>query len=96
MRDARGRARTRAPLAAGGFAGVASDAALAPVLRAERGRVRALSAHAYPLDGCPGHAGPGVQLRRLLSDTATRGLAAGVARIVAIGRRAGARSASPR
>jgi hypothetical protein len=31
-----------------------------------------------------------VQLSRLLSDTATRGLAAGVARMVAIGRRAGA------
>jgi hypothetical protein len=81
----------RAPsLAAGGFGGVAWDAALGPVLRAERGRVRALSAHAYPLDGCPGHASPAVQLRRLLSDTATRGLAAGVARMVAIGRRAGA------
>jgi hypothetical protein len=77
-------------LAAGGFGGVAWDAALGPVLRAERGRVRALSAHAYPLDGCPGHARRAVQVHRLLSDTATRGLAAGVARMVAIGRRAGA------
>ncbi len=77
-------------LAAGGFAGVAWDAALGPLLRAERGRVRALSAHAYPLDGCPGHAHADVQPSRLLSDTANRGLAAGVARMVAIGRRAGA------
>ena len=77
-------------LAAGGFAGVSWDAVLGPLLRAERGRVRALSAHAYPLDGCPGHARPDVQLSRLLSDTASRGLAAGVARMVAIGRRAGA------
>jgi hypothetical protein len=81
----------RAPaLAAGGFAGVAWDAALPPLLRDERGRIDALSAHAYPLNGCPGHAPRGKQLRRLLSDTAGRGLAAGVARMVAIGRRAGA------
>jgi hypothetical protein len=81
----------RAPaLAAGGFAGVAWDAALPRLLRDERGRIAALSAHAYPLDGCPGHAPRGKQLRRLLSDTAGRGLAAGVARMVAIGRRAGA------
>jgi hypothetical protein len=76
-------------LAAGGFGGVAWDAALGPLLRGERGRVRALSAHAYPLDGCPGHAGHAVQLHRLLSDTASRGLAASVARMAAIGRRAG-------
>ena len=76
-------------LAAGGFGGVAWDAALAPLLRGEQGRVGALSAHAYPLDGCPGHARRAVQLHRLLSDTAARGLAAGVARMVAIGRTAG-------
>jgi hypothetical protein len=76
-------------LAAGGFGGVAWDAALPRILRDERGRIRALSAHAYPLDGCPGHAPRGKQLRRLLSDTASRGLADGVARMVAIGRRAG-------
>jgi hypothetical protein len=76
-------------LAAGGFGGVAWDAALAPLLRNERGRIRALSAHAYALDGCPGHAARGKQLRRLFSDTASRGLADGVARMVAIGRRAG-------
>ena len=76
-------------LSAGGFAGVAWDAALAPLLRGHGGRVGALSAHAYPLDGCPGHAGSDVQLHRLLSDTASRGLAAGVGRMVAIGRRAG-------
>jgi hypothetical protein len=78
-------------LSAGGFAGVAWDAVLGPLLRGERGRIRALSAHAYPLDGCPGHARRAAQLRRLLSDTANRGLATGVARMVAIGRRAGAR-----
>lgn len=76
-------------LAAGGFAGTAWDAVLAPLLRGERGRIRALSAHAYPLDGCPPHAAIAAQRRRLLSDTASRGLAAGVARMVAIGRRAG-------
>jgi hypothetical protein len=76
-------------LDAGGFAGVAWDAALAPLLRAERGRVGALSAHAYPLDGCPPHASRATQLHHLLSDAASRGLAAGVARMVAIGRRAG-------
>jgi hypothetical protein len=81
----------RAPaLAAGGFAGVAWDSALPPLLRDERGRIAALSAHAYPLDGCFGHAPRAKQLRRLLSDTASRGLAADVARMVAIGRRAGA------
>jgi hypothetical protein len=85
---ARGLGRDPA-LAAGGFGGVAWDAALAPLLRNEQGRIGALSAHAYPLDGCPGHAPRGKQLRRLLSDTATRGLAARVARMVAIGRRAG-------
>ena len=53
-----------------GFGGVAWDAALAPLLRGEQGRVGALSAHAYPLDGCPGHARRAVQLHRLFSDTA--------------------------
>ena len=77
-------------LGAGGFAGVAWDAALGPILRDERGRIRALSAHAYPLNGCPGHARRAVQLRLLFSDRAGRGLATDVARMVAIGRRAGA------
>jgi hypothetical protein len=77
-------------LGAGGFAGVAWDAVLAPLLRGERGRIGALSAHAYPLNGCLPHASRSTQLHHLLSDAGTRGLATGVARMVAIGRRAGA------
>jgi hypothetical protein len=79
----------RPALAAGDFGGVGWDAVLTPLLRAERGRIGALSAHAYPLNGCPYHAPRAPQLRRLLSAAASRELAAGVARMVAIGHRAG-------
>lgn len=77
-------------LAAGGFARVAWDAVLMALLRGERGRIGALSAHAYPLDGCPPHAQRAAQRHRLLSDATSRDLAAGVARMVAIGHRTGA------
>jgi hypothetical protein len=80
------RPRPAARLAVAGFAGIAWWSSLPRLLAAANGRVGALSAHLYALPICDGPAPPP---SRLLTTAASRGRAATLAPLVALGRRHG-------
>jgi hypothetical protein len=80
------RPRPAARLAVAGFAGAAWWPSLPRLLDRVRGQVGALSGHLYALPRCGGRAPP---VSWLLTTTASRGRAASLAQLVAIGRRYG-------
>jgi hypothetical protein len=80
------RPRPAARLEVAGFAGPAWWSSLPGLLDSARGRVGALSGHLYALPRCGGRAPPPSWL---LTAAASRGRAASLARLVALGRRRG-------